>query len=70
MKICTLKIRLVVGIKLLLQAWKICTLKIRRVPPPEPYRGLKEETDLSPSALEKNEIGFMVDGRSVSTFFN
>ena len=31
-------------------------IKIRRIPPPEPCRGLKEETDLPPPAPGKEEI--------------
>ena len=31
-------------------------IKIRRIPPPEPWRGLKEETDLPPPAPGKEEI--------------
>ena len=31
-------------------------IKILRIPPPEPWRGLKEETDLPPPAPGKEEI--------------
>ena len=47
------------------------TLKIRRIPPPERCRGLREETDSTPSAPGKDDIDFMEEkaiGQAVFIF--